>query len=63
VLITGQVTPKEIETILNGIDIGRGEKTDPISLKILSKNGDSAWVEVSCSRKAKIEKLGAFLRP
>lgn len=46
-LITGQITPKEIEAVLiSGIDIGRGEKTEPISLKILSKNSDSAWVEV-----------------
>lgn len=46
VLINGQITPKEIETVLSGIDIGRGEKTEPISLKILSKNDDSTWVEV-----------------
>ena len=46
VLITGQITPKEIEAILSGIDIGRGEKIEPISLRILSKNSDSTWVEV-----------------
>ncbi|MCX5667975.1 MAG: pseudouridine synthase [Candidatus Omnitrophica bacterium] len=46
VLITGQITPKEIKAVLSGIDIGRGEKTEPISLKILSRNSDSAWVEV-----------------
>jgi len=46
VLITGQITTKEIDTILSGIDIGRGDKTVPISLKILSKNDDSTWVEI-----------------
>jgi len=46
-LITGQITPKEIESVLkSGIDIGRGERTAPVSLKILSKNSDSTWVEV-----------------
>ena len=47
VLITGQITSKEIKTVLGGIDIGRGEKTEPISLKMLSKNNDSTWVEIS----------------
>ena len=47
VLITGHITDKDIEKVLKGIDIGRGEKTQPTSLKILSKNEDSAWVEVS----------------
>lgn len=46
VLITGQITPKEIEMVLSGIDIGHGEKTEPISLKILSKNSDLTWVEI-----------------
>lgn len=47
VLITGQIIQKEIEAVLNGIDIGRGEKTQPTSLNILSKNDDSTWIEVS----------------
>ena len=47
VLITGQITPKEIEAVLNGIDIGRGDRTEPTGLKILSKNDDSTWVEIS----------------
>jgi 23S rRNA pseudouridine2605 synthase len=47
VLVTGQITSKDTEIVLSGIDIGRGEKARPISLKILSKNDDSAWVEIS----------------
>jgi len=47
VLITGQITENEIKDILkNGLEIGRGQKTRPTSLKIVSKNGDSTWVEV-----------------
>ena len=46
VLITGQITPKEIESVLSGMDISRGERTEPISLRILSKNSNSTWVEV-----------------
>ena len=48
VLITGHITDDEIKDILKkGLKIGRGEKTQPTSLKILSKNDDSTWVEVS----------------
>jgi 23S rRNA pseudouridine2605 synthase len=47
VLITGHLTDDDIEKVLKGMDIGRGEKTQPISLKILSKNDDSSWVEIS----------------
>jgi 23S rRNA pseudouridine2605 synthase len=47
VLITGHITNNEIEKVLKGIDIGRGEKTQPLSLKILSKSDDFTWVEVS----------------
>jgi len=47
-LITGHITDKEIENVLNnGADIGRGESSQPINLKILSKNDDSTWIEVS----------------
>jgi len=48
VLITGQITSDEIKYVVKkGLDIGRGEKTQPTSLKIVSKNDDSTWVEVS----------------
>ena len=47
VLINGHITDGEIKDLLKrGLEIGRGEKTQPTSLKILSKNDDSAWVEV-----------------
>ena len=48
VQITGHITDKEIKEILNnGLDIGRGEKTRPTSLKILSKNDNYSWIEVT----------------
>ena len=47
VLITGQITDEEIKDLLKkGMGIGRGEKTQPTSLKMLSKNDNSTWVEV-----------------
>jgi 23S rRNA pseudouridine2605 synthase len=47
VLITGHITQEDIANMLKGIDIGRNERSHPESLKILSKNDDSTWVEVS----------------
>jgi 23S rRNA pseudouridine2605 synthase len=47
VLITGQITPKEIAMVLSGIDIGRGERSHPISLKILPKSDNLTWLEIS----------------
>lgn len=48
VQITGHITDKEIKNILDdGLDIGRGEKTRPTGLKIMPKNDDSCWIEVS----------------
>jgi 23S rRNA pseudouridine2605 synthase len=47
VLISGHITDNDIQKVLKGIDIGRGERTHPKELKILSKNDDSTWVEVS----------------
>lgn len=48
VLASGHITDKEIEDILNnGIDIGRGEKSKPLSFKIVPKNDDFAWYEIS----------------
>jgi pseudouridine synthase len=48
VLINGHITEAEISDIIKkGMDIGRGQKTKPTSLKIGLKNDDSTWVEVS----------------
>lgn len=47
VLITGHITDNDIEKVLKGLDIGRGQKTQPKSLKILSKNDDYTWVEIT----------------
>lgn len=47
VLITGHISQEEIANILKGVDIGRNERSQPISLKIAAKNDDSTWVEVS----------------
>jgi len=48
VLIAGHITDDEIKDIVkNGLSIGRGERSQPTSLKIDSKNDDSTWVEVS----------------
>ena len=52
VLITGHLTDNDIERILKGIDIGRGEKTQPTCLRILTKNDDSTWVEI-CLKEGK----------
>jgi len=46
VLIAGEINEKDIENALKGVDIGRGEITRPISLKIMVKNDDSTWVRV-----------------
>lgn len=47
VFITGHLSDNDIGKVLKGMDIGRGEKTQPIGLKILSKNDDSTWVRIS----------------
>lgn len=48
VLITGHITDEEIKAVLNkGVGIGRGERTQPANIKIMSKNEDSTWVEIS----------------
>jgi 23S rRNA pseudouridine2605 synthase len=47
VLITGHISQEDIANMLKGVDIGRNEKSQPISVKIASKNDDSTWVEVS----------------
>lgn len=47
VMITGQISQEDIINILKGVDIGHNEKSYPKGLKILSKNDDSTWVEIS----------------
>jgi len=46
VLVTGDITDKDIETILKGIDIRRGEISRPKSVKIVSKNDVATCLEV-----------------
>ncbi len=48
VLITGHITDDEIKDLLKkGLEIGPDEKSKPTSLKIVSKNDDYSWIEVS----------------
>ena len=46
VQITGDITGKDIEKILKGVDIRRGETSRPKSAKIAYKNDVSTWVDV-----------------
>lgn len=46
VLIEGVLAQEEAQRILRGIDIGRGERARPVSLKILIRKSDSTLVEV-----------------
>ncbi|MDP3791856.1 MAG: pseudouridine synthase [Candidatus Omnitrophota bacterium] len=67
VQIMGQIMDSEIKDILKmGLDIGRGEKTQPTGLRILSKNDDFTWVEISLrgGKNREIRRLfGALNRP
>jgi len=47
VLINGPILHDEILSILKGVDIGRGEKTQPANVKILDKKDNQSWVKVS----------------
>ncbi len=47
VLIDGPISHDEILQMLKGVDIGRGEKAQPVSVKILDKKDGSSWVRVS----------------
>ena len=47
VLIGGPISQDEILEMLKGVDIGRGEKAQPISVKILDKEKGCSWVKVS----------------
>jgi pseudouridine synthase len=46
VSIDGILTQKDIKNILAGIDIGRGEKSRPLSVKITGKDKNSTQVKV-----------------
>lgn len=47
VLITGHISQADLASMLKGLDIGRNEKAQLTSVKILTKNDDSTWVEVT----------------
>ena len=47
VLIDGSILHDDIQKMLKGVDIGRGEKAQPTSVKILDKKDDGSWVRVS----------------
>ncbi len=41
------VSYDEISKMLKGVDIGRGEKAEPTSVKIIDKKSNESWVRVS----------------
>lgn len=47
VLIDGPISNDEILRMLKGVDIGRGEKAQPVSVKILDKKDNCSWVRIS----------------
>lgn len=47
VLIDGPISNDDILKMLGGVDIGRGEKARPISVKVLDKKDGQSWVRVS----------------
>lgn len=47
VSIKGSLTHEDIAKILSGIDIGRGEKTRPTAVKMLSRGDGSSLVEIT----------------
>jgi 23S rRNA pseudouridine2605 synthase len=47
VLIDGSILHDEIRSMLKGIDIGRGEKAQPASVKILDKKDGHSWIKLS----------------
>ena len=47
VLIEGNILPVDINNMLKGVDIGRGEKAHPTSVVILDKKDSLCWVKVS----------------
>ena len=47
VLIDGPILHEDILRMLKGVDIGRGEKAQPTSVKILDKKDGHSWIKVS----------------
>ena len=47
VLIDGSILHDDIQKMLKGVDIGRGEKAQPTSVKILDKKDGGSWIRVS----------------
>jgi 23S rRNA pseudouridine2605 synthase len=47
VLTDGPILDDEIQSMLKGVDIGRGEKARPVSVKILDKKDGRNWIRVS----------------
>ena len=47
VLVDGAISQADVLNMLKGIDIGRGEKAEPISVKLLDKKDGQNWVRVS----------------
>ena len=47
VLIDGVISQDEILKMLKGVDIGRGEKAQPKSVKVIDNKGGQSWIRVS----------------
>ena len=47
VLIDKPVSHDDVLKMLKGVDIGRGERAKPVSVKILEKSDDCSWIKVS----------------
>jgi 23S rRNA pseudouridine2605 synthase len=47
VLIDGSISHGDILKMLKGVDIGRGEKAEPTSVKMLDKKDGQSWVRIS----------------
>ncbi len=47
VLIDGSILQDEILLMLKGVDIGRGERSEPVSVKVLDKTPSGTWIRIS----------------
>ncbi|MFA6320589.1 MAG: pseudouridine synthase, partial [Candidatus Omnitrophota bacterium] len=47
VFIDGVISPAEIAVMLKGVDIGRGEKAQPVSVQALDAKDGCSWVRVT----------------
>lgn len=47
VLIDGAISQGDIQKMLKGVDIGRGEKARPVSVKALEKEDGGNWIRIS----------------